>query len=174
MLVEGFTTETQRTLRLHRETSQMTPKSVNQTALALCFLVFAPFTLFANSAADISISLNRSRPQRGEVVEIKIQTASELPVQAVLLTPTVGTKNLQLTRLPGQQTTFRAQVEIGNRDPEGLYLINSWTGDKTNPSSVGKASFLLGRVVTDFFIPAYLDTAKTAADFQGYLKDFRS
>jgi hypothetical protein len=152
----------------------MIPKFNYRTALVLCFLVLAPITLSATPAAEISVSLNRSRPQRGEVVEIKIQTNSELPVHAVLLTPTVGTKDLQLSRLPGQQNTFRTQVVLGNDQPEGLYVIHSWTGDAANATSIGKATFLLGRVVTDFFIPAYLDASKPAADLQLYLKDFRS
>ena len=137
----------------------------------LLALLVAPITLYA---AEISVSLDRSRPQRGEVVEIKIQSDSKLPVHAVLLTPTVGIKNLQVDRLPGQQNTFRARVAIGAADPEGIYAVHSWTGSATDPTTVGKASFLVGRVVNDFFIPAYLDTAKPAADLESYLKEFRS
>lgn len=154
--------------------SEITRQSKIRAALLLYLIVSAPISLFAAPSSEIAISLNRFRPQRGEVIEITIQTDSELPPQAVLLTPTIGTKNLQLTRLPGRQDTFRAQLVTGNDDPEGLYVIHSWTGDANNPTSVGKAAFLQGRVVTDFFIPAYLDTSRPAADLQSYLKDFRS
>lgn len=132
-------------------------------------LLLAPIAV---CAAEIPVSVDRKRPQRGEVVEIEIQSAAT--VQAVLLTPTAGIKNLQLGRLRGRQSSYHAKVSIGGSDPDGLYVVHAWTGAAENPTSVGKATFLVGRVVTDFFIPAYLDQARPAADLQAYLKDFRS
>jgi len=137
--------------------------------LLFLILLFAPITL---RGAEFSISVDRKRPQRGEVVAVKIQSPET--VHAVLLTPTTGLKDLRLDRLPGQQNTFQAKVSIGSSDPEGLYVVHAWTGDAANPTYVGKATFLVGRVVTDFFVPAYLDQTKPAADLQEYLKDFRS
>lgn len=136
--------------------------------LCLTFLL-APIVV---RGAEISISVDSKRPQCGEVVAIRIQ--SPATVRASLLTPTAGIRDLQLNRLPGQRNTFEAKVSIGTSDPDGLYVVHAWTGDAINPTSIGKATFLVGRVVTDFFIPAYLDTAKPAADLQNYLKDFRS
>ena len=138
----------------------------------LFVFLIVPINLFATPPGQISVSVDRTRPKRGEVVEIRIQ--SPVTVQAVLLTATVGIKELQLTPVSGQQNTFHARVTIGNSDPEGLYVVHTWAGDATNPTSIGKATFLVGRIVTDFFIPAYLDTTKPAADLESYLKDFRS
>jgi hypothetical protein len=138
--------------------------------LALFAVLAAP--AFVLAAPGISISLDRSRPQRGEVVDIQIR--SESAPNAVLLTPTVGTKSLQLDRVSGQQNMFRARVAIGDAEPEGLYVIHAWTGGAEKPASAAKATFLVGRVVNDFFIPAFLDTTNPAADLQNYLKDFRS
>ena len=143
--------------------------------IALFFLVFLiePLALVANPA-ELSISVDHSRPQRGESVELRIESNSIQAPQAVLLLPTAGKKELRLERLPDQKNTFRATVVIGNTDPEGLYLAHAWTGPASAPTSVGKIWFLVGRLVADFFIPAYLDNREPSADFLSYLKDFRA
>jgi uncharacterized protein DUF4434 len=138
--------------------------------LLLFVFLIAPINVFATSGNQVTVSLDRKRAKRGEVVEVRIQ--STVAVRAVLLTPTAGVKDLQL--VPGPQNTFHAKIAIGQSDPDGLYLVHTWTSEASNPTSIGKASFLVGRVVNDFFIPAYLDTTNPATDLESYLKDFRS
>jgi hypothetical protein len=41
----------------------------------------------------------------------------------------------------------------------------------SNPSGVGKASFLLGRIINDFFVAPYVDKDRPA-DLDAYLKVF--
>lgn len=142
--------------------------------LIVCFIISTQFIVRAATATEIDVSVNRSRVKPGERVEITIKTNSSEAVQAVLLTPTVGTSYLSLTPIPGQLKSVRAEVSLSGNAAQGLYVVHAWTGDRTQPSGVGKATFLSGRLINDFFIPAYLDTNKPAADLDDYLKEFRS
>ena len=139
-----------------------------------CLLISAPINSSAGTESGINVSVNRTRVQRGETVDITIETNSSEVVRAVLLTPTVGTRNLSLTPISRKTSTFRSQVTLGIDDPQGVYVVHSWLGTSSNPTTVGKATFLLGRLVSDFFIAAYVDNTKPAADIDAYLKDFRS
>ncbi len=134
-------------------------------------LFFAP-SVFGATTLDVSVS--RSRVQRGETVTIRIQASSRGDVRAVLLTPTRGTQSLSLIPLPGENAALQAEISLADDAPEGLYLVHAWIGEASEPSAVGKGSFLLGRLVTDFFIASYVDETKPAADVHSYLNDFRS
>lgn len=140
----------------------------------LIIILLAPTSSRAATATSIEVSVSRSRVQPGETVGVIIKVNFSEPIEARLLTPTVGTRNLSLTPIPGRPNTFRAEVPLGSDAPQGLYVVHSWTGDAKKPTAVGKATFLLGRLVNDFFIPAYLDSARPAADLEKYLKEFRS
>ena len=88
--------------------------------------------------AQIVVSVNRAKVQRGETVEVTIVSESPDQVQAVLLMPTVG--NHPLVIKPGATPkTLRAQVSLRGDAPEGLYVIHAWTGSASRPASVGKA-----------------------------------
>jgi Domain of unknown function (DUF4434) len=121
----------------------------------------------------INVSLSSSRPQSGETVEIRVQTLKDDRVYAVLLTPTVGSRSLSLVPGPAQKGAYRSTVVLPAEAPEGMYVVHAWTGEASNPSAVGKASFLLGRLVNDFFVAPYIDKEKPAQDVDAYLKAFR-
>jgi hypothetical protein len=126
----------------------------------------------------INVSLSRSRAQRGDIVGVKVQTFKDTtpardPVRAVLLIPRVGAQTLSLESVPSQPGLYRGEAVLRSEAPEGLYVVHVWTGEISNPTAVGKASFLLGRLINDFFIASYVDTAQPAADIDAYLKDFR-
>lgn len=140
--------------------------------LGVC--AFASISLVAATTSVINVSVSRARVKPGESVVVKIKTNSSEPVQAVLLTPTIGTRKLQLSSVPGQPKNFRAEVSLSRDASQGLYVVHAWTGDSKQPIAVGKATFLSGRLINDFFIPAYLDAARPSADLDVYLKDFRS
>jgi hypothetical protein len=145
-----------------------------RTIAILFFMVSAQLSVLAATGSAMDVSISRSRVQPGESVEITIKTDSSELIQALLLTPNVGTSSLLLKPISAQAKTFRAEVSLSSNAPQGLYLIHAWTGDPKQPTSVGKASFLSGRLVTDFFIPAYLDSTNPSVDFENYLKEFRS
>ncbi|HEV8366599.1 MAG TPA: alpha-amylase family protein [Pyrinomonadaceae bacterium] len=125
---------------------------------------------FANP--EVTVSLNRSRVQRGERVEVTVQAASR-QVRAVLLTPTVGTRDLALKPVADQQGMYHGEVALTGEAPQGLYVVHVFAGEISNPTAVGKASFLLGRLVNDFFVAPYIDREKPAQDVDAYLKAFR-
>jgi len=126
------------------------------------------------AASNIEITTSKSRVQRGDTVEIKLQTTSSEPVHAVVLVPTLGIRNLSLSSVPERTNDFRTDFPLSNDAPEGLYVVHAWTGDAAHPGTVGKATFLLGRLINDFFIASYVDSTKPATDVDAYLKDFRS
>jgi uncharacterized protein DUF4434 len=136
------------------------------------FVLFAPNAFGASAVIDVSVS--RARVERGETVAIQLQTTSSAAVHAVLLTPNAGTRSLTLKPLSGRRDVVSAEVGLDSSAPEGLYLVHAWTGDPAKPSAVGKGSFLLGRLVTDFFIASYVDSARPVADVEAYLKGFRA
>lgn len=144
--------------------------------ISSCGVLFFCVVLFGSTrialASVIEVSVNRARVERGETVAIKVKTSSRETVRAVLLTPTVGTRSLSL--VSGESNQYSAEFRIDNNAPEGLYVVHAWIGDASKPAAVGKASFLLGRLVTDFFIASYVDPSKPVADVEAYLKDFRS
>jgi hypothetical protein len=142
-------------------------------ALAILgFVVLVTSHSWAAPASRIDLSVSRARVQRGESVEIRIKNAGD-DIKAVLLVPTEGVKPLSLDRSP-ESNGFQVKYVLPKDAPEGLYVVHSWIGDESNPTAIGKVTFLLGRLVNDFFIASYIDTAKPAIDVETYLKDFRS
>src|SRR5687768_11738278 len=115
----------------------------------LFVLALAPAIAYAApQQTAINVSLNRARPQRGETVEVTVQSdaSSSQSIHAVLLQPTKGTTELVLQKVSGG---YRTEIPLGPQAPEGIYVIHVWAGEASNPSAVGKATFLLGRIVAD-------------------------
>lgn len=144
----------------------------------LSLLALVPSIAHATAENNaINISLNRSRPQRGETVEVRVRATVDDPqssgsIHALLLQPSRGTTELALQKEARDRGEFTAQIPLGHEAPEGMYVIHVWTGQAANPSAVGKATFLLGRVVADFFVAPYLDETNTTQDLENYLKEF--
>lgn len=139
----------------------------------LIFTAFLFGTIISNAQTSIiNVSVSRAKVERGETVEIIVKTQSEETPKASLLKPTIGAEDLPLQK--AEDGIYRGKFEIRNDAPDGLYIIHVWTGNKTNPSAVGKSSFRVGNIVQDFFIANYLDKQKPAGDLDNYLKDFRA
>jgi hypothetical protein len=146
---------------------------VTKRALAILgFVVLVTSHSWAAPTSRIDLSVSRARVQRGDSVEIKIKNTRD-EIKAVLFVPTEGVKPLSLNRSP-EANEFQVKYALPDDAPEGLYVVHSWIGDESNPTAIGKATFLLGRLVNDFFIASYIDTARLAIDIETYLKDFRS
>jgi hypothetical protein len=126
----------------------------------------------------INVALNPTRPQPGETVEVTVRVIkgdapSSDPIHALLLQPSKGTVELALKKVSGSNGEYRTEIALGLQAPEGMYVIHVWTGDAAKPSAVGKTTFLLGRLVADFFVAPYLDETQPAEDLENYLKEFR-
>lgn len=141
-------------------------------------MTLAPLIAYATSDnTTINVALNRTRPQRGETIEVRVEvikgkTPSSEPIHAVLFSPSSGTSGLILQTVYGHRGQYRAEIKLGSQAAEGIYVIHVWAGEAASPEAVGKATFLLGRVVTDFFVANYLDESQPAADLDNYLKEF--
>lgn len=121
---------------------------------------------------SLSVDVSRAKVERGESVEITISVSGREAVHAVVLEPASSSRDLSLRKNANGE--FTATFDVRSESPDGLYVVHAWTGEKRQPSSVGKASFRVGNIVADFFIANYLDKEKPAADLDAYLKDFRS
>ena len=139
----------------------------------LAFLVFVAGYCLATPTSRINLSVSRTRVQPGQAVEIKITGETSNQIQTVLLVPNEGAKRISLTRSP-QSNDLTARYVLPGDAREGMYVVHSWIGNAADPTAVGKATFLLGRLVNDFFIASYVDNAKPELDVEAYLKDFRS
>src|SRR4051794_30092444 len=138
--------------------------------LMLFVLALASSAAAASQATDgISVTLSQKKARRGEKVSITIAArqsdrSSIDTVHAVLLRPTVGTEELTLYASAERLRFYHAGVTPGEDAPGGFYVVHAWTGEKSHPSAVGKASFLLGRLTPDFFIVSYVDQERPADD----------
>lgn len=139
-------------------------------ALVLTFC--APGFTVAADNESIDVSVSRSKVRRGESVEITIKAQNKKAVRASLLKPTVGAEDLILQS--GGDGVYHAKIDIKENATDGLYVVHTWTGEKENPTAVGKASFRVGNIVADFFVANYLDKQKPAEDLDNYLRDFRA
>ena len=137
--------------------------------------VFIFLTLASCTQKDLTIKVNVNpfRVQRGDTVRIEVELSkTNKTVQAVLLRPTIGSSELPLEKVQDKPGFYKAEVILNNDSPEGLYAIHVWTGDKKKPSAVGKATFLLGKMVVDFCYPSTFDKDNPDEELSEYLQDF--
>lgn len=129
----------------------------------------------SHAEQNISVSVSASRVHRGQTVALSVQVPllGGKPgggVNAEILVPSVGARPLAVQAVGGGK--YAAVFPVAKNAPEGLYAVQVWTGKRTLPSATGKATFLVGKIVADFFEPAHLDKSKPAEDLKSYLKDF--
>lgn len=152
------------------------PKRLTFLGLILILQLTGVFAPAAPEDLSLSVSVSRTKPQRGETVEVAIKVfagnpSSSGPIHALLLQPSKGTMELALQKVSGGE--YRTEIPLGPQAPEGMYVVHVWMGEASRPAAVGKATFLLGRLVADFFIASYLDEKQPVEDLENYLKDLR-
>ena len=138
-------------------------------ALAVLFLCLV--AVARSQSPAISVTVDKSKPERGQTVQITITNPGA--AEAVLLKPTVGVAPLELSK-SDKPNAYTATVAIDENSPAGLYVVHAWSGPKDHPTAAGKASFRVGNIVADYFVLNYLDKQNPSADLDKYLKDFRS
>jgi hypothetical protein len=129
---------------------------------------------------EIEARLDKSRAVPGEKVTASVVVRSavsprRLVVRASLFVPTKGPRDLALRALEPagkNETVYEAEVSLTRESPEGLYGITV-SASQGSRESVGKGSFLVGKVVGDFLIVSALCEEGQAPDTRRYLEDFR-
>ena len=151
-------------------------KKILHTAVpAIVVVLIFAFSAHAQGVDEtIEVSVSRAKVERGGSVEVTIRSSGPEPVHAVLLKPTKGVEPLTLEKAAGSSREYRAGIGIGQEVPAGLYVVHAWTGERSNPSSVGKGTFRVGNIVADFFVANYLEKDKPEDDLSKYLADFRA
>ncbi len=128
----------------------------------------------------IELTVSAARVSSGETVAVTIRLPiagrrAETPPNALLLTPSIGVETLQLHAVARSPSLiYTTNIHLPQSAPQGLYIVHAWTGDRNHPSRIGKATFLLGRVVGDFLIASALDERTPRADLAGYLDQFQA
>ncbi|MBA3231255.1 MAG: DUF4434 domain-containing protein [Acidobacteria bacterium] len=123
----------------------------------------------AEAAPDgIAVTASHRRAQPGDRIEVTFAGTGE--IRAVLVVPGGGTRDLTVERRASGGA--RTLLDLPQDAAEGLYIVHAWRGPRAAPAAVGKRSFLVGRIVVDFFISRYLDSRDPAGDLGAYLDDF--
>lgn len=142
----------------------------------LLFAVVAGLTVPAPASDRIEVTVAPRRPEPGSTVIIRVDAPTAGgEVRAALLRPSAGEKELALEAkgIDGSGRSFEARLTLGPDDPEGLYAVHVWTGDKKAPRSLGMGWFLRGRIIADYPILSLVDPLGPEADIRSYLEDFR-
>jgi len=126
----------------------------------------------------IDVSADKFRAKPGELITVSAavkttKTPSSLKVSAELFVPREGANKLDLQVKDKAKGLYQAQLKLGSEAAEGLYGI---TVEAASGSSraVGKASFLVGKVIADFYIVSSLPKEDTEKDIADYLSSFLS
>jgi hypothetical protein len=125
---------------------------------------------------EVEVSADKFRARPGEVITVSaavkaIKISSSLKVSAELFVPREGAKNLGLQIKDKNNGLYQAQVKLGPEAAEGLYGITVKAASGSS-SVVGKASFLVEKVIADFYIVRALPKENTEQDVADYLKSF--
>ena len=140
--------------------------------LVLC-IISLTLANCTHNETTIKVNVNPFRPQRGDTVKIEVELSrTNKPVQAVLLQPVIGSSGLPLEKVQGNPGVYKAEVILNNDAPEGLYAIHVWTGTQEKPAAIGKATFLLGKMIIDFCYPSTFDKDNPDEEISEYLQDF--
>lgn len=146
-------------------------RSIARTLAYISALLFlTPVSLGAQS---IQVRISSFRPERGQTVDLSFETpvshqASGL--KAKIMVPSVGVRPLTVEAQGGGK--YKGEFTIAKNAPQGLYSIHAWTEDGPASLETGNGTFLVGKIIADFFEPAVLNQTDPATDIAGYLQDF--
>jgi len=147
------------------------------TAVFLSVLIAGLATVFAAPAA-IEVKVSPAKARRGETVQVVVRLLDGAPasgdIRAVLLKPFAGAVPLELAASPGKPDELRASVEMDESARDGLYAVHVWSGEAGKPAALGKAWFLLGRLILDYPILSAVKPDDPDRDIREYLADFQS
>jgi len=159
-------------------TAGPTTSTIFRRAAAFLAALIASMTSALAGPAAIEVGVSPVKPSRGETVQIVVRrperSSAPETIRAVLLKPYAGTVALELAASPGQPGEMRASIRLDEAARDGLYAVHVWEGDAERPSALGKAWFLLGKLILDYPILSAVEAEDPNRDIQEYLADFQS
>ncbi len=123
------------------------------------------------SSRLISINVVPRRVSYGDTVQITIKTKEDTPVNASLLVPDRGLTGLKLTCT--KPSIYTSQIVIGDQYPQGIYAVQAWQGNRNNPETVGKGTFLYGKIIADFCSVGIFESEHPGIDMTKYLTEMK-
>lgn len=132
--------------------------------------LFTTFQITLLNAQEIHVSASAPRAQYGQTVDFDIVAPGVTEtIKAAILVPSVGVAPLAVHKLGSER--YKAAFTVPKHAPDGIYAVQVWT-EGSKSAAAGKATFLVGKVIADFFEPAFLDKANPIRDLDAYLTDF--
>ncbi len=123
------------------------------------------------ASRSILVSVSPARVSVGDTVRIEIEARGDAPLSAEILVPDEGASSLKLT--PVKKGVYSSRFIISSNDPQGLYAIQVWTGDRTAPTALGKATFLLKKLIGDFCITGVFNPKNPEKDMNRYIRQMK-
>lgn len=124
----------------------------------------------------VDVSVNKMRAKPGETVAVKAEVKADkisrpCEVKADLFVPTKGTQDLDLQIADKDKRIYQGNVDIPQDAAKGLYGITV-TVKSGSSKAVGKASFLVGKVIGDFVIASAFPKENVEEDIARCFQDF--
>ncbi|MCX6559629.1 MAG: DUF4434 domain-containing protein [Candidatus Aminicenantes bacterium] len=124
----------------------------------------------------IEASVGGRRAAPGDRVEVRIKiglASADRDLKVELLTPGRGTRMLDARRDPSRAGEWTSVVDLPADAPEGFYVVTASVAAGPGRTA-GKAAWLVGRAVGDFFITSAVDGADPGGDVERYMHGFKA
>jgi len=127
-------------------------------------------------AFAVEVSVDKLRPKPGETVQVSVLvkksgTLKNIKIRSMLLVPSLGMGTLDLTLASTELGLYKGQIDLPAKAPAGFYAITV-TAIQGSRQAIGKASFIVGKVIGDFMIVSALPEAGAEEDASAYMKNF--
>lgn len=125
---------------------------------------------------EVDVSTDKFRAKPGDLITVSAmvkaaKAPSSLKLNAELFVPRQGADKLDFQVKDKAKGLYQAQVKLGQEAAEGFYGITVRVVSGSS-SAIGKASFLVGKVIGDFYIVSALPMENTEKDIADYLNSF--
>jgi len=130
----------------------------------------------AGQALSVEVSVDKLRPKPGDTVQVSVWVKKagklrKLKLQSTLLVPTLGAGILELDLASQELGLYKGQISLPAKAPAGFYAVTV-TAALGSSKAIGKASFIVGKIIGDFMITSALPEGGVEEDASVYMKDF--
>jgi len=125
---------------------------------------------------SLEVSVDNPRPKPGDTVQVSVLvkksgSVKRLKVESKLLIPSLGTGVLDLALASQELGLYKGQIDLPPRAPAGIYAITA-TAVQGSTRVIGKANFIVGKVIGDFMIVSALPEVGAEENVSAYMKNF--